>query len=185
MNKKNRWTLCRMTPFWKSRRPFWKWLKSEWPTIFPIQVLNKEPAYRIWCFYPQVKYFASYLLHYMCRPCLQATQYTLGAAFLFSHNNPWSLVVMCLVQMLLDELKQSNPLNIVWLFSGLKTTTFSYTLWAIYIHLFVPKLLPIILELLVYKLKFGRSTYSKNFCCFGIFTQIYDLHWYPCNKLLT
>ena len=28
---------------------------SDWPTIFPIQVLDQNPACQIWCFYPQVK----------------------------------------------------------------------------------------------------------------------------------
>ena len=39
--------------------------EPEWPTIFPIQVLDKEPSCQIWCLSHQVKYFTNYPIHYL------------------------------------------------------------------------------------------------------------------------
>ena len=62
-----------MTSFRKSWRPFWKWPKTEWPTIFPIQVLDKEPSCQSWCLSHQVKYFTNYPLHYQRRAGIPLT----------------------------------------------------------------------------------------------------------------
>ena len=71
-----RYTLWKFTSFWK-------WPKLEWPTIFPIQVLDKEPSCQIWCFSHQVKYFTNYPLHNI----VTLEKYKNDVCFCFVHCN--------------------------------------------------------------------------------------------------